>query len=328
MSDAGARADAFVRAHHEDAAALGEFLGELIDEPAAFLVALRAGLKELADPEFNLMTERVSRGTPARYVVRAPLLDAIRKPLRRCLDEGSSIPALQLAQHLAGAEDRDLRLFALPCLRRSLAQDPEQTWQLLRRMGRRAGDWIEVDCLAEEWARGILAEAFRWAELEQLLYSAQTYERRLVPATLATLPHRVPKAQRAELRPEAVQRALEMIRQLMGDAEVMVQKALSWAIREWTVVDRGATTDLLWSEAAIAVAHRDGARAWVIRDSLSRQPAETADALRDRLAGVRRDASAPSTSIAARHAASFAAVLAASNDAVAAQGHRYTRSRA
>ncbi len=41
----------------------------------------------------------------------------------------------------------------------------------MRRLGRRAEDWIAVDSLADLWARGILSESFRWAELEQLLYS-------------------------------------------------------------------------------------------------------------------------------------------------------------
>ncbi len=327
MSEAGVKADAFVSAHHADAVALGERLGELIDEPTAFLVALRAGLKGLADPEFSLMAERVSPGTPAHYVVRAPLLDAIRGPLRRALEEGSSIPALQLAQHLVEAEDRDLRLVALPCLRRSLAQDPEQTWQLLRRMGRGAGDWIEVDYLAEEWARGVLAESFRWAELEQLVYSERTCERRLVGATLATIPHRAGPGHQM-LRSDDAERALDLVRLLMGDAEPMVQKALSWAIRNWTRIDPAATAALLRAETTIAAERRDGARAWVIRDSLSAQPSELADRLRTSLTSIRRDANTPSTSIAAERALGFAGLLSASNDAVASQGDRYTRSRA
>jgi hypothetical protein len=160
-----------------------------------------------------------------------------------------------------------------------------------------------------------------------LLYSRQTYERRLVPATLATLPHRLPRQRRRELRTHALDRALELLRQLMGDAEVMVQKALSWALRQWTSVDAKATAAFLRQETAIASEDRDGARAWVIRDSLSKQPPELGAELRARLDGIRRDTKAPSTSIASTHAAAFAAVLASSNDAVAAQGDRYTRSR-
>jgi hypothetical protein len=48
-------------------------------------------------------------------------------------------------------------------------------------------DWIEVDALAQAWAVGILAEPFRWAELEQLVYSSDAMERRLVGSTLATM---------------------------------------------------------------------------------------------------------------------------------------------
>jgi hypothetical protein len=53
-----------------------------------------------------------------------------------------------------------------------------------------------------------------------------------------------------------------------------------------------------------------------------------ADELRSRLEGIHRDATAPSTSIASSQAAAFAEALSASNDAVAAQGDRYTRSHA
>jgi hypothetical protein len=114
----------------------------------------------------------------------------------------------------------------------------------------------------------------------------------------------------------------------MGDAEVMVQKALAWALREWTAVEPEATLALLRAETATAAERRDGARAWVIRDALDKQPASVSADLRRRLEGIRRDLKAPSTSIASTHAAAFAAVLTASTDTVAAQGDRYTRSRA
>jgi hypothetical protein len=328
MSEASTKAYAFVSAHLDGARQLGERLAEHIEEPEVFTGILREGLADLADPAYTAMAERASPGTAAPYAVRGPLIEAIWRPYRRALREGSSIPALLLAQHLVGAHDRDLRLFSLPCLRRSLREDPEQTWQLMRRMGRGAGDWIEVDSLADVWARGVLAESFRWAELEQLLFSEHTYERRLVGATLATIPHRVPAGRRDELRPASVERAMTMIEQLMGDAETMVQKALSWAIREWARVDADAALALLRAEVDIAVEHRDGARAWVIRDALQSQPSEVTAALRDRLTGIKRDRNAPSTSIASGQAASFAAALAGSTGAVAAQGDRYTRSRA
>ena len=328
MSEATAKAEAFVAAHLGEAAALGAHLAELTGEPEVFLTSLTEGLVSLADPDYLDMVTRACPETPARYVVRGPLTKAINAPVRRALREGSSISALQLAQRLAEAEHRDLRLYALEPLRRALPEDPELAWQIMRRLGRSAGDWIATDSLADLWARGVLAEDFRWAELEQLVYSQHTYERRLVPAALATLPHRLPRARRAELRPEAAGRAHEMIRLLMGDAEIMVQKALAWAIREWTPVDAEATATLLRAETAIAAERRDGARAWVIRDALAKQPPALATELRAQLEGIRRDPRSPSTSIASTQAVAFAPALSSSHDAVAAQGGRYTRSRA
>ncbi|HKZ91880.1 MAG TPA: DNA alkylation repair protein [Candidatus Limnocylindrales bacterium] len=324
--DSGARS--FVEAHRAQARALGERLAELIDQPEDFIEALSAGLVELGDPVYAGMLQVLSPGVASRYAVRGPLGEAVQAPLRRSLRGGSSASALWLAERLVESTQRDLRLYAVPCLRRSLSQDPEQSWQLMRRMGGRAEDWIETDSLADVWARGILAEPFRWAELEQLVYSARVFERRLVGATLATLPHRVPGARTAELHGAPSQRAFELIRLLMGDAEARVQKALSWAIREWTRVDPGGATGLLREEVGLAVAQSDGARAWVVRDALSGQPADLRASLRSRLAGIRRDRLAPSTSVAAGQAARFAALSSAHADAVVVQGHRYTRSRA
>jgi 3-methyladenine DNA glycosylase AlkD len=327
MSEASAKADAFVSTHLDAAVALGNHLSDLTEEPDAFVAALRAGLETLTDPAHLASITRACPATPAVYAVRRPLAEAVMKPVRRSLRETSSISALRLGQRLAQAEHRDLRLYALPALHRALAQDPELAWQVMRQMGRSAGDWIAVDSLADVWARGVLAEPFRWAELEQLMYSRHTMERRLVAATLATLPHRVPAGRRHELRPTASQRALDLLRQLMGDAEVMVQKAMSWALREWTRVDAERVAAMLRTETTIAVQRGDGARAWVIRDALSSQSPEIAAELRTRLGGLRRSAHRTSTSIAAEQAASFAEALTRSTDAVAAQGERYTRSR-
>lgn len=328
MSEAGSKAAAFVSAHQAEAAALGTELGGLVDEPDAYLKRLTEGLVTLADPDYLAAVTRACPETPARFALRGPLATTMNKPVKAALREGSSLPALMLAQRLAQADHRDLRLHALEPLRRALPEDPELSWQVMRRLGRAAADWIATDSLTDLWARGVMAEDFRWAELEQLLYSQHTYERRLVAATLATMPHRVPPARRHDLRPNAVERALGLLRLLMGDAEVMVQKALSWAIREWTPIDAAATAAFLRTEAATAARQADGARAWVIRDTLAKQPPDLAAELRLRLDGVRRNRHAPSTSIASAQAAAFAAELATSNDAIAAQGDRYTRSRA
>jgi hypothetical protein len=328
MSEATDEANAFVAAHRDRARALGEALAELTQDPETFVATLQDGLAGLVDPAYTAVAERVSPDVPADLAVRTPLVDTVQRPVRTALREGSSMSALQLAQRLTVDERRSIRLFALAPLARSLSDDPEQSWQLLRRLGRVASDWVEVDSLAGVWASGVLAEPFRWSELEQLVFSVHPYERRLVGATLATIPHRVPRTSWPRLRDASAAQALDMIRLLMGDSEVMVQKALAWALREWMLVAPDETAALLRCETAIAVENEDGARAWVIREALSNSPDELASALRPRLTGIRRDRSAPSTSIAASRAASFAAALADTDDAVAAQGVRYTRSHA
>jgi len=149
MSEVTALADAFVSAHLEQARALGERLADLTEEPEAFVVALSGSLEALADPAYLDMVTRACPETPARFAVRGPLSEALMKPVRAALAEGSSTSALRLAQRLIETEHRDLRLYALPCLRRALAQDPEQSWQLMRQLGRKSKDWIAVDSLAD-----------------------------------------------------------------------------------------------------------------------------------------------------------------------------------
>ena len=297
-------------------------------EPDLFEDALRLGLRDLVDPSSAATLRIVSPEVSVDYVVGRPLLELIKRPIRRSLRESSSASALWLAQRLVEAGHRDLRLFALLPMRRALTPDPELTWQLMRRMGGRAGDWIEVDALADLWARGILSEPFRWAELEQLVYSARPGERRLVGATLATIPHRVPKTRRDALRGASSERAFELVRLLIGDAEPTVQKALAWAIREWTPVDPAGVATLLRKEAVAARSHGDGARAWVIRETLARQPIDLAEELRRSLAGLRRQPSIGSTSVAAAVSAQWMTLRSSHLDAVAQQGDRYARSRA
>ncbi|MGD8684867.1 MAG: hypothetical protein PVG27_13050, partial [Chloroflexota bacterium] len=129
MSEASAKAAAFVSAHRAQASALGERLAELTEDPDTFLATLTDGLTALADRDYLAMATRACPETPARYVVRGPLAEAIARPIRRALREGSSVSALRLAHRLAAADHRDLRLHALEPLRRSLPEDPEMSRQ-------------------------------------------------------------------------------------------------------------------------------------------------------------------------------------------------------
>jgi 3-methyladenine DNA glycosylase AlkD len=323
-SEVSQRSAALVAERLPQARGLGLALAELIDDPEAFTRTLTQGLEQLSDEAYAAEQERVAPGSGAVIGTRWPLVHTIERALRRPLLESSSSSALWLAQRLASSEFREVRLFSLPCLERSLADDPERSWQLMRRLGRGARDWISVDTLASVYAHGILLEPFRWAELEQLVYSKQNMERRLVGATLARMPYAV---QRGAARSQALDssRALDLVSTLMGDADDQVQKSLSWALREWSRVDGVAVERLLHRETTLAARTGDGHRAWVIRDALTLIDPRVATELRAQLADVRKRGSSVSTSEASRAAAAFSASMDLADSVVAQQGERFAR---
>jgi 3-methyladenine DNA glycosylase AlkD len=295
-SAATARAVAFVADHKAAAEALGTDLADHIQDPDAFAGALRKGLAALADPEYQEGQHFVAPGLGTSHGVRWPLLAAVIRGFKAATRQDRPTSLLFLADRLYREEHLEARWFAFALLERTLQDDPERTWQLLRRGAREAADWITVDDLAHPYGIGIAAELYRWAELEQLVFSPSRWERRLVASTIATMTHGNRRTGRG---PEVVEHALPLLEQLIGDAEPDVQKALSWAYRSLAQIDRERTTAALRSEMETAVATEDGHRAWVIRDSLSKLDPADADELRDRLAGIRRRPGAPPTSVAA-----------------------------
>lgn len=315
------RARAVVDERLPQARGLGQALADLIDEPEEFAATLRDGLSALADDAYAAEQERVAPGSDCVFGVRTPLLAAVIGQLRSPLAESSSSSALWLADRLAEEPEREFVFFSHAALRRSLQDDPERSWQLIRQLGRRAADWISVDTLAEVVAEGILREPFRWAELEQLVYSADKWERRLVGATVARLPFALPKRRRDTLQRSA---GLTVVKSLIGDSDVDVQKSLSWALRSWLEVDRAGVRELIRTEAAAASRSGDGHRAWVLRDALTAPSIEPhfAAEIRARLQGVRRQPGQRSTSTAARVAAGFVGLEGLSERALAMQGER------
>lgn len=297
-----ARAVAFVADRKPAAEALGTRLGDLVNEPEAFAMALQAGLVALADPEYLEGQQFVAPGLGPTHGVRWPLLAAVIRGFKGATRKDPPTPLLFLADRLYREPHLEVRWFAFALLERTLKADPERTWQLLRRGAREAGDWITVDDLAHPYGAGIAAEPYRWAELEQLVYSPSRWERRLVASTIATMTHGNRRTGRG---PEVVDHALPLLGQLIGDAEPDVQKALSWAYRSLAQIDPARTTEVLRAETDVAVSTADGHRAWVIRDSLGKIDPHDAVDLRARLAGIRRRPGAPSTSTASQLAARF-----------------------
>ena len=301
-SEATARAVAFVAARRESAEQMGADLVDFIGDPEAFATALRRDMAALADPEYVAGQRLVAPGIGTVLGVRWPLNAAIARGFKRATRHDSPMQLLFIADRLFREEPLELRWFAFELLDRLLPSEPERAWQLLRRAAREAGDWITVDSLAHPYGRGILLEPYRWAELEQLVFSPSRWERRLVGSTVATMPFIDRDAGREA---EVATHGLELIGNLIGDDEPDVQKALAWALRSLVLVDAAAVEAFARREADVAATDGDGHRAWVIRDALPKLPAAAADAIRSQLDGIRRRAGAPSTSRASQTAARF-----------------------
>ena len=142
----------------------------------------------LSDEEYREGSRRIAPGIGPIYGVRWPLSAAVERSFRKATRGERPAGYLELADRLFAERELEPRWFAFGLLDRLLPVDPERAWQLLRRAAREASDWITVDSLAHPYGRGILLEAYRWAELEQLVYSPSEWERRLVGSTIATLP--------------------------------------------------------------------------------------------------------------------------------------------
>ncbi len=284
------------------AIALGRKAGDVAPDPAAAVEILRLGLPDLADPEYLAGRQHVAPGIGLVLGVRGPVLHAVSRGLRATTrrDRGSTL--LDLAERMLGQAPLEFHWLAYDLLERTIATDPERTWQLVRAEAGTAADWITVDTLARVAGRGILAESYRWAELEQLVYSPSRWERRLVGSTVATIPFTDRTAGRT---PAVARRGLALVRDLVGDAEPDVQRALSWALRSMVLIDLPATLAFLRAEASRAAATADGHRAWVIRDTFAKLPAPVVAELAASLAGVRRRSGTPSTSNASATAADF-----------------------
>ena len=298
-------ATALVRDREARASELGSRLANDIHDPVRFAAGLAKAFRELADPEYQDGQHFVAPGLGPTHGVRTPLQVAVRKGFEKASRGASPSELLLLADRLLREPEREARWFAISTLQRTLPREPERTWQLLRRAGSDADDWITVDNLAHPFGKGIVAEPYRWAELEQLTVSPSRWERRLVGSTIATLPYVNRTAGRA---PEIAEHGLALLATLIGDAEPDVQKALSWAYRSMTVVDMAATSAALERQASIAAREGDGNRAWVVRDALSKLDPETGSRIRTSLAGVRRRPNGPSTSEAAELATRFEAM--------------------
>jgi 3-methyladenine DNA glycosylase AlkD len=300
------RANALVADRRPDAESLGRALADEVGDPDRFAAVLRDGLAALADPEYLAGQRRIAPGIGDLHGVRWPLIEAIKRGFLDATRTERTSGWLFVADRLLREPELEARWFAFGLLERLIVDDTERAWQLVRRAARDAGDWITVDSLAHPVGTGILNEEYRWAELEQLVYSPSRWERRLVGSTIATIPF---IDRRRGRQPGIALHGLGLIRELIGDAAPDVQKALAWALRSMAAVDRSATTAFLAAEADLAADTADGHRAWVVRDALPKLDSADAERIRARLAGIRRHPGAAATSRAAETATRFGAGL-------------------
>ena len=297
-----AQANAFVADRRPEAEALGRSLADVVNDPTEFARILRDGLERLADPAYLEGQRRIAPGIGALHGVRWPLIEAVKRGFREATRRDPTSNWLFVADRLLREPTLEEHWFAFGLLERLVVDDTERAWQLLRRASQESGDWITVDSLAHPVGKGILLEPYRWAELEQLVFSPSRWERRLVGSTIATMPF---VDRRRGRDPEVARQGLGLINELIGDDEPDVQKALAWALRSLAGVDREATTTFLETQSETAAATGDGNRAWVIRDALPKLEPVDADRIRTRLDGIRRRAGGPNTSRAAEAAARF-----------------------
>ena len=296
------RAVAFVAEHKPRAEELGRRLADVIEDPDEFVRVFGEGFTTLADPVYHEGQRTVVPGLGPTHGVRWPLIQAVIRGFREATRRERTSTWLFVADRLFRQPELEARWFAFGLLDRLVVDDPERSWQLLRRAAREAGDWATVDALAHPVGRGILLEAYRWAELDQLVYSPSHWERRLVGSAVATIPFVDRQRGREAI---VAERGLGLIGQLIGDDAPEVQKALAWALRSLVLVDKAAVTSFCEREARRATADDDGHRAWVVRDTLPKLDDEAANLIRLQLADIRRRPGAPSTSEAAAAAARF-----------------------
>ena len=298
------RAVAFVAARRPDAEAIGAAPRR---PPAATPTPSPPrwppDFERLADPSTSRASSAWRPGIGTVYGVRWPLMAAIARGFRDATRQDRATPLLFVADRLFAEDHLEPRWFAFGLLERTLADETERTWQLLRRAARESGDWITVDSLAHPYGKGVAAEAYRWAELEQLVYSPSRWERRLVGSTIATMTH---VDRRRGRDPEVARRAIPILGQLIGDAEPDVQKALSWAYRSLARGrprrhDRRRSAPRPSGPPPRTTAIGPGSSATASRKL---DPAVAAD-LRGRLDGIRKRPGAPTTSTAAETAARF-----------------------
>jgi hypothetical protein len=179
-------------------------------------------------------------------------------------------------------------------LERTIADEPERTWQLVRRAAARPTTGSRSTPSPTSSARASSTSRTAGRSSSSSSTRPSRWERRLVGSTVATTPF----VDHAAAASRSSPRTAWPHRQLIGDDEPDVQKALAWALRSLVLVDAAPWRRFCDEQAAIApattTATAPGSSA--TPSPSSRRPRR---AITARLDGIRRRAGAPATSVAA-----------------------------
>ena len=200
---------------------------------------------------------------------------------------------LFIADRLLRDETLEPRWFAFGLLERTIADEPERSWQLAAPRGPR-GDRLDHGRRARPRRRQghpqrvLPLGGARAARL--LAHPLGAPARRL--STIATMPF---IDHRRGRQPEVAEHGLGLIAQLIGDAEPDVQKALAWALRSLVMVDVGRGRRRHSASARRRPRRRPttATARGSIRDALSKLDPPPRPRIRDRLDGIRRRPGAP-----------------------------------
>lgn len=198
--------------------------------------------------EIESVSAAIARTIEAQKDRTAPALHALRRNLSKQLEGLSGRDVLQIGLDLVKRDEHVFRFVACALVFHHRGALERLTLRGVEQLGRGIDSWGDVDVFAgyvsgPAWRLGRLKDSHihRWAR------SKNRWWRR------AALVSTVPLNRKSFGGTGDVRRTLDVCRMLVGDADDMVVKALSWALRELIRYDADAVRRFL-------VAH-DGALA-------------------------------------------------------------------
>ena len=190
--------------------------------------------------DIQSISASIRRRIAARTDRRAPALHALRRDLSKQLEESSARDVVQIALNLVRRDEHVFRFIACALVFHHRDALRKLTLKAIEQLGRGIDSWGDVDVFAgyvagPAWRVGRLKDSHihRWARSKD-----RWWRRTALVSTVAL--------NRSSLGGTGdVRRTLEVCRMLAGDADDMVVKALSWALRELIPHNAGAVRKFL-----------------------------------------------------------------------------------